>query len=192
MLSRPFSKIFLSFLRTNNLRPNEVLELKTAYLWSWVSCCYMTSKSVLRKYKQFDRMAKLVFKSETRLNSSAGWKSQWASLVIELVKNSPAVQEPWFDSWAENICWRRERLPTPAFLGFPGGSAGKESACNVGDLGSILGWENPLEEGMTTHSSILARRMTVDRGAWQTTIHGVTKSQIQLSDQVQRTAQTIQ
>ena len=32
-----------------------------------------------------------------------------------------------------------DRLPTPVFLGFPGGSAGKESACNVGDLGSVPG-----------------------------------------------------
>ena len=36
------------------------------------------------------------------------------------------------------------------------GSAGKESACNVGDLGWFLGWEDPLEKGMATHSSILA------------------------------------
>ena len=50
--------------------------------------------------------------------------------------------------------WRRHRLPTPVFLGFPCGSAGKESACNVGDLG--LGWEDPLEKGKATHSSILA------------------------------------
>ena len=35
--------------------------------------------------------------------------------------------------------WRRERLPTAVFLGFPCGSAGKESACNVGDLGPIPG-----------------------------------------------------
>ena len=35
--------------------------------------------------------------------------------------------------------WRRDRLPTPVFLGFPGGSDSKESACNAGDLGSILG-----------------------------------------------------
>ena len=35
--------------------------------------------------------------------------------------------------------WRRDRLPTPVFLGFPGGSAGKESACSAGDLGSIPG-----------------------------------------------------
>ena len=88
------------------------------------------------------------------------------------------MQEPWFDSWVENIHWRRDRLPTPVFLGFPGGSAGKESACNAGDLG----WEDPLEEGMTTHFSILARRMPMDRGAWQTTIHGVTESQTRLID----------
>ena len=44
-------------------------------------------------------------------------------------------------------------------MGFPGGSAGK-SACNAGDLGSIpLGWEDPLEEGKATHSSILAWRI---------------------------------
>ena len=35
--------------------------------------------------------------------------------------------------------WRRDRVPTPVFLGFPGGSAGKESACSVEDLGLIPG-----------------------------------------------------
>ena len=35
------------------------------------------------------------------------------------------------------IRWRKDRLPTPVFLDFPCGSTGKESACNVGDLGSI-------------------------------------------------------
>ena len=40
--------------------------------------------------------------------------------------------------------------------GFPGGSTGKQSACNVGDLGSILDWENPQEKGTATQSSILA------------------------------------
>ena len=41
-------------------------------------------------------------------------------------------------------------------LGFPGGSAGKESACNAGDPGSNLGWEDHLEKERATHSSILA------------------------------------
>ena len=67
------------------------------------------------------------------------------------------------------------RLPTPVFLGFPCGSAGKESTCNAGDLGSTLGWEDPLEKGKAAHSSILAWRIP-----W-TTVHGVAKSGTQLS-----------
>ena len=43
--------------------------------------------------------------------------------------------------------------------GFPGGSAAKESVCNAGDLGSIPGWEDLLEKGTVTHSSILAWRI---------------------------------
>ena len=45
-----------------------------------------------------------------------------------------------------------------------------------------LGWEDPLEEGMATHSRILAWRIPMDRGAWQSIIHGVTKSWTQLSN----------
>ena len=40
-----------------------------------------------------------------------------------------------------------------------------------------LGWEDPLEQGMATHSSIPAWQIAMDRGAWQATIHGVTESQ---------------
>ena len=36
----------------------------------------------------------------------------------------------------------------------------------------FLGWEDPLEEGMATHSSTLAWRIPVDRGAWQATVPG--------------------
>ena len=45
-----------------------------------------------------------------------------------------------------------------------------------------LSWEDPLEEGMATHPSILAWRIPMDRGAWQATVHGVAKSQTQLRD----------
>ena len=44
-------------------------------------------------------------------------------------------------------------------LGFSAGSPDKESACKVGHLCSILGWEDPLEKGMATHTSILAWRI---------------------------------
>ena len=40
-----------------------------------------------------------------------------------------------------------------------------------------LGWEDPLEEGMATHSNILAWRIAIDRGLWRATVHGVAKSQ---------------
>ena len=62
-------------------------------------------------------------------------------------------------------------------LGFPGGSDGRESACNVGDWVRSLGWEDPLEEGIATHSSILVWRIPMDRGAWWATVQGVAKSQ---------------
>ena len=39
-----------------------------------------------------------------------------------------------------------------------------------------LGWKDPLEEGMATHSSTLAWRIPMDRGAWRAIVHGVTKS----------------
>ena len=67
----------------------------------------------------------------------------WASLVAQLVKNLPAVQETWVQS---------------------------------------LGQEDPLEKEMATHSSILARRIPMDRGTWWATDHGVTESQTWLSD----------
>ena len=71
----------------------------------------------------------------------------WASLIAQLVKNPPAMKGTPLDSWVGKICWKRDRLPTPVFLGFPGGSAGKESACNVGDLGLIPGLGRSPGEG---------------------------------------------
>ena len=46
----------------------------------------------------------------------------------------------------------------------------------------FLGREDPLEEGMATHSSILAWRIPMDRGAWRATVHRVARSQTQLND----------
>ena len=70
-----------------------------------------------------------------------------ASLVAQLVKNPPAMMETPFYSWVKKFPQRRDKLPTPVFLGFPGGSDGEESACSVGDLGSISGLERSPGEG---------------------------------------------
>ena len=56
---------------------------------------------------------------------------------------------------------------------YPHSSVSKESDFKAGDPGSMLGWEDSLEEEMATRSSILVWR--TDRGAWKATVHGVAR-----------------
>ena len=81
-------------------------------------------------------------------------------------------RRPQFDSWVRKIHRRRERLPTPVFLGFPCGSAGRESACNEGDLDLIPGLgRSPGEgKGYSLQYSVLENSMDC-------IVRGVTKSQ---------------
>ena len=68
-------------------------------------------------------------------------------------------------------------LPTSVFLGFPGGSAGKESTCNVGDLGSIPALRRSLGEGKSyplQYSGL--------ENSMESIVHGVTESWTGLSD----------
>ena len=75
-------------------------------------------------------------------------------MCLQLPDNSVVIRiclqcgRPRFDSWVGKIPWRRDRLPTPVFLGFPCGSTGIESACNVRDLGSMPGLYSGLENSM--------------------------------------------
>ena len=66
----------------------------------------------------------------------------------------------------------------------PGGSVGQESACNAGDPGdvcSIPGSGRSPEEGNGNRLQYFSLVNPMDRGAWQATVHGVTKSQTQLN-----------
>ena len=65
---------------------------------------------------------------------------------------------------------------------FPGGSDGKESACDAGDPGSIPGSGGSPGEGNDNSFQCSWLEKPMDRGAWQATVHGVMKSQIQLND----------
>ena len=82
--------------------------------------------------------------------------------------------EMWEGAILGGIPWTRG--------GFPGGSDSKESACNAGDSGSILGLgRSPGERNSNTlQYSCLGNPM--DREAWQAPVHGVRKSQTQLRD----------
>ena len=93
------------------------------------------------------------------------------------------MRVPWtarrsqFDSWIRKTHWRRDRLPTLVFLGFPCDSAGKESTCNTGDLGSIPGLgRSPGEE------KVYPLQYSGLENSMDCIFHGVTKSQTRLSN----------
>ena len=86
------------------------------------------------------------------------------------------MQETQFNTWVGKIRWR-SRLPTPVSLGFPCDSARKESACNVGDLGSIPGLgRSPGEE------KVYPLQYSGLETSMDCIVHGVTKSQTWLSN----------
>ena len=88
---------------------------------------------------------------------------------------------PRFDSWVGEIPWRKGTLHTPVNLGFPGGSDDKESACDVGDMGSIPGLGRHPGEGNSYLLQYSCLENSKDRGAWGVPVPGVAKSQTWLS-----------
>ena len=75
------------------------------------------------------------------------------------------------------ISWRRDKLPTSVFLGFPCGSAGRESACSAGDLGLIPGLGRSPGEGKDFLLQYSGLESSMD-----CIVHGVAKSRARLSD----------
>ena len=105
-----------------------------------------------------------------------------ASLMAQRVKSPPAVEETPVKSWVGKICWKGIDYP----LQYSWASLVVQLIKNPPAMQETwvqsLGWEEPLENGMATHSSILGWRIPVDRGAWWATVHGVAKSQTGLSN----------
>ena len=97
--------------------------------------------------------------------------------VAQLVKNPPPMQETLVWVLVQEDPWRRDRLPIPVFLGFPCGSAGKESACNTGDLGSIPGLGRYPGEGKGYPLQYSGLENSMD-----CIVHGVAKSRTWLSN----------
>ena len=97
-----------------------------------------------------------------------------ASLVAQLVKNLPAMQETLVQFLGGEV--PLDKLPIPVFLGFPGGSDGKESTCNVGDLGLIPGLGRSSGEGNSYPLHYSCLENTTNRGDWHLTIYGVSQN----------------
>ena len=100
---------------------------------------------------------------------------------------------PRLDPWVEKIPWRRKWQPTPVFLSWESHEqrslAGYSPwSCRVGHnwvtntftFMSQMHVCRQIDKEMATHSSILAWRIPMDRGAWWTTLHGVAKSRTRL------------
>ena len=75
----------------------------------------------------------------------------WLMVIRDCVSKSVSIETVLLGPKLKSI------IPLSSF---PDSSVGKESACNAGDMHLIPGWEDPLEEEMTTHSSILAWKIT--------------------------------
>ena len=127
-MGKLFLKRMSAFYLNIFLHPSHLLDFSTIFWQSWSSTLGSGLKAI----------------NITSWNSSPLYflpeiQALYTSSVAQLVKNLPAKQEAPANSWVGKICWRKDRLPTPAFLGFPCDSAGKESACNAGDLVLIPG-----------------------------------------------------
>ena len=97
------------------------------------------------------------------------WWLRWYRIHVQCNRSC-------FDTWLGKIPQRRDRLTIPVFLGFTGGSAGKESTYKAGDLDSIPGLGRSPGGRHATHSSIFGWRTLLDRRTWWATAHGITES----------------
>ena len=91
----------------------------------------------------------------------------WTSLIAQLVKNLPAMQETPVQFLSREIYWRRDRLHT---LQYSWASFVAQVVKNLPAMGETwiqpLGWEDPLEKGKVIHSSILVWKIHVQYSPW--------------------------
>ena len=106
------------------------------------------------------RPHKAVEKIQCERRSDTRVIHQVPSTELGLWANNQRVwRQGRFDSWVGKIPWRRDRLPTPVFLGFLMVQLVKDLPAMWETRVPSLGWEDPLEKGKATHSSILAWRI---------------------------------
>ena len=93
------------------------------------------------------------------------------ALVVRNPPTNAGDERLGLHPWVSKIPCRREWLPTPVFSGFPGGSNGEESTCNVGDLGLIPGLGRSLGGGNSYPLEYSGLENSMD-----CTVHGAAKS----------------
>ena len=157
-------------------------------IFSFVACAFGAKSRVMRICPFIFFQEFYTFSSFTCI-LDVYWVNLWyevgvkqTSLVAQLVKNPPAMQETL-------IRLLGQAVPPGEGTGYPlqysWASLAAQMVKNPPALQETwvwsLGWEDPMEEGMATHSSILAWRISSNRGAWRAMVYRVAKSQTWLS-----------
>ena len=141
---------------------SDLLDIFKAQLWPWPSCAQISSLALWKPQNKFP----ILF--------------AWFQKVL---RYNPAHSSKLISKVSPHYCTHFAHFSLLVFIkGFPGGSEVKASACNAGDPGSIprLGRSPGEGNGNPLQYSCLENPM--DRGAWWAAVHGVTKSQTQLSN----------
>ena len=97
--------------------------------------------------KNYDKPRQLIKKQMHDFADKRPFSQSWDFLISQLVKNLPAIQETLVRFLGREDPLEEGQVTHSSILGLPFGSAGKESTCNVGDLGLIPGWGRPPGEG---------------------------------------------
>ena len=181
-VSRKFSESCSSIVKSPGLHPQQVAGLFRKEIYSTVTLLqYFLTSSWCYLYTH---ITWFIFLDEWGSGSSFKkfcWihfsEAQFVSVYV-----LHACQMYNLKIFTRNIhpCKQRHHLPTPVFLGFPGGSVSKETACNAGNLGLIpgLGRSPGRDNGNPLQYSFWGNPM--ETGAWQATVHRVVQSQIWL------------
>ena len=145
---------------------------------SWFSHCWIWSFLICERYggKPLSSQSRKLSTSP----SSAGPLTCWATLT----SHWPSLDSDFLNikrRWQNKIS---SKIPffNPIYKGFPAASDSKESTSNEGDWGSIPGLGRSPGERNGNPLQYSCLENSLDRGAWRATVHGVTKSQMRLSD----------
>ena len=147
--------ILLSHFWTSHFAPCPVL---TSF---WPAYKFLKGQFINDKLSTVKNFQQLLWSTQ-----SGVYHSQWSRSSFSGIR--------LFSLWS-NKCWQFD-LSSAYSSRASCGSDGKESPAIQETWVWSLGWEDSLEEGMATHSSILAWRISMDKGAWQAAVHRVAKS----------------
>ena len=104
------------------------------------------------------------------------------SVILNLEMRKSSLHVYRTHSMLHQLLNCRAGIQTQVCMSFSGGSDSKESACNAGVSGLILGLGRSPGEGNGNPLQYFCLENPMDRGAWRATVHGVIKSQTQLND----------